>query len=182
MRAQANWHCAPKHEVSGFELISMPVQLKDSGVVKVSAYLKSELECCFTYSSCWRWDDGGWCRIHTSCVLDVFIQADNGDNGTGEGWFSPKHNGAALCKVLGLTRTGIDPASLSFSVSKWVVCQYLQALIPLWLNWCAHVITKREHFIDDQLSNGGSLNKNPFFRKQTGGLQSSISLKTLELP
>ena len=38
MRAQAPWHCVPKHEGSGFELISKPLQLKGSRVVKVTSF------------------------------------------------------------------------------------------------------------------------------------------------
>lgn len=35
---QAPWHCVPKHEGSGFELISKPLQLKGSRVVKVTSF------------------------------------------------------------------------------------------------------------------------------------------------
>lgn len=48
MRAQAPWHCVPKHEVSGFELISQPLQLKGSRVVKVTSFFHSLLDCRFS--------------------------------------------------------------------------------------------------------------------------------------
>jgi len=76
------------------------------------------------------------------------------------GWFLAKllpiHRSTMvlLCKVPGLTTTGIDRAFLSSFESVWEAGQYLQALIPLrrplCLNWCAHVITeyKGEHFTD----------------------------------